>query len=162
MVIAPGLGHSSIQAAQNQHSSGYRTMGGFFFSGLGIITSVGHTSTQRLQPLHISGLNFCPLLGVIGLGVIYTLSLMSDLLLISKVLAIVEYQINVYRYRSSYRSLFIDSGYSSFLFRVSGFHTSFVTYKRVSLSSSELKTTVELIVFLIAGNVGRFQVKVKR
>jgi hypothetical protein len=80
MVIAPGLGHSSIQAAQNQHSSGYRTMGGFFFSGFGIMTSVGHTSTQRLQPLHISGLNFCPLLGVMGLGVIYTLSFMSGLL----------------------------------------------------------------------------------
>jgi hypothetical protein len=41
-------------------------MGGFFFSGLGIMTSVGHTSTQRLQPLHIVELNFCPLLGVGG------------------------------------------------------------------------------------------------
>jgi hypothetical protein len=43
-------------------------MGGFFFSGLGIMTSVGHTSTQRLHPLQTSKLKDKTLFGVGGLG----------------------------------------------------------------------------------------------
>src|ERR1022692_3969943 len=50
MLSAPWL-HSSMHTPQNQHSSGYSTIGGLCFSGLGIITSVGQTSRQRLQPL---------------------------------------------------------------------------------------------------------------
>src|SRR4030043_625199 len=110
MVIAPALGHSSTQPAQNQHSSGYKTMGGFFFSGLGIITSVGHTSTQRLQPLHIAGLNFTPLLGVGGLGVIYTFLLMRIYLLISRFLAIVDTSGTVPFFRGTVPSILSNGG----------------------------------------------------
>ena len=82
MVMAPGRLHSSTQQPQNQHSSGYRTMGGFFFCGFGIMTSLRHASTHMLQPLQISGLNSKARFGVGGFGAIYTFSLISIGLLI--------------------------------------------------------------------------------
>ena len=57
MVMAPGLLHSRTQVPQYQHSSGYRTMGGFPCSGLGMRTSERQMPTQgtaTLRELRIS------------------------------------------------------------------------------------------------------------
>ena len=55
--MASGLGHTSTQHPQYQHSPGYSTIGGLPFSGLGDRMSTWQTSMHRLQPLQISGLN---------------------------------------------------------------------------------------------------------
>lgn len=74
MLMAPVLGQCSTQQPQNQHSSGYRRIGGRPFSELGIIMSVLHTFTQALHPLQISGLKITDLHGVNGLGTMIALS----------------------------------------------------------------------------------------
>ena len=81
-LLAPGTGQSPTQQPQNQHSSGYSTMGGLPFSGLGTSTPDRHTFTHVLQPLHISSLNITGLLGVTMFGYIRTSSCVILLLLI--------------------------------------------------------------------------------
>jgi hypothetical protein len=66
--MAPERGHSSTQHPPYQHSSGYRMIGGFPFSGLGMNTSNGQISTQRLHPLQISGSKITGLPGPGRLG----------------------------------------------------------------------------------------------
>ena len=66
--MAPERGHSSTQHPPYQHSSGYRMIGGFPFSGLGMNTSNGQISTQRLHPLQILGSKITGLPGPGRLG----------------------------------------------------------------------------------------------
>jgi hypothetical protein len=73
--MAPGTGQCATQQPANQHSSGYNTIGGLPFSGLGTSTCVLHVSTHILQPVQISGSISTTLPGVGGLGIIYALLL---------------------------------------------------------------------------------------
>jgi hypothetical protein len=49
-------GQKDTQAPQNQHSSGYISIGGFPSSGFGAKASHMHTSTQVLHPVQVSSL----------------------------------------------------------------------------------------------------------
>jgi hypothetical protein len=57
ILIAPGTGHCSTQLPQNQHSSGYRIIGAFPFSGFGMNMSVWQAFKQELHPVHSSASN---------------------------------------------------------------------------------------------------------
>ena len=70
--IAPGVGQSSTQQPQYQHSSACKIIGGVPLRGFGIKTSREHVSTQELHPLHTSGLNITGMLGVVILGIANT------------------------------------------------------------------------------------------
>src|SRR5512146_2556019 len=62
------FGQSVTQQPQYQHSSGCKTTGGLFSSGLGIKTSTWQTSTQWLQPVQTSGLKNTGFAGLMILG----------------------------------------------------------------------------------------------
>jgi len=68
MRIAPSTGQSSTQHPQNQHSSGYKHIGGLSFSGLGTSTLERHTSTHALQPRQRLLSKIIDWHGVVGFG----------------------------------------------------------------------------------------------
>ncbi len=62
--IAPSTGQFSTQLPQNQHSSGYKMIGGLPTSGFGINRSVWQAFTHELHPVQSSALNFTGRKGV--------------------------------------------------------------------------------------------------
>ena len=66
--LAPGTGQSPTQQPHIQHASGYITIGGWPFSGLGTSTVPGQLSTQVLQPLQRFELKISTEFGVMGPG----------------------------------------------------------------------------------------------
>jgi len=80
IVMAPGRLHSRTQVPQYQHSSGYTTIGGRLFSGLGMRTSERQISTQRLHPVHTVGSNSTAWFGAAGFGTMYALRIMLTFL----------------------------------------------------------------------------------